>query len=218
MSYLKGNQNLGMVSSFGRGVQLHESLRSRGLQHTRLGRANVHGTSFSVGLTTYDRPLSLTDRLVQRGREMQVFGMGRERRPRWYEVLFEHMENFGGQFVLQILQMSFGQQRAGWDRQDQRSREKAYQTMIMDLANTKAGGTSRFSDPRARSFLQSKFSSESKGTQEEIIDKMTAGDPEMKAALRRLLDTPWYMDWKIMVPVVGVTGAIVMVAIVSSGR
>jgi len=184
-------------------------MRAKGVQRATFGRA-------VLGTNTYGAGTQFASRLIARGREMQAFGMGKEGEVPWYQALFTHIETMSvtmAPFVLQVLDMSFDQQKAGWARTDAREREQAYQTMIMSLVGDKTG-TSKysFSDPKTRDFLLKNFRNEPAGTQNSVIDSLTGGDPNLTASISALT-LPWYKQYSITVPIVGV-GVVGVLALV----
>ena len=175
-------------------------MRAKGIQRREMGRG-------IMGTNTYGGGVHFARRLIARGREGMAFGMGdTEGSKPWYEALFSHIETMSismAPYVMQILDMSFDQQRAGWAQTSADKREAAYQAMIKDLVGTKAGQPSQFSDPQTRAFLLQQFQRDSAGTQQSVLNNRTGGDANMTASLYSIV-TPWYKQYSVTVPIIAV--------------
>lgn len=200
------------INSYRLPIDYGRSVRATGLQRAAFPTRAAFGV---IGTNSYGGGTQFASRMIARGRAMQEFGIGgsmgaTESRP-WWESLFGHIENMttiAAPFVVQILDASFDQQRAGWAQQSADKREAAYQTMIKDLVKTKAGGTSDFSDPQTRAFILQQFQKEPATTQNSVINSLTGGDAQQSAALVSLTATWYEKPGVIALVIAGVAGAI----------
>lgn len=179
---------LGITLWSGQGLQIGERLQARGLQQayypSRMGAPRVG----QMGLMTFGRPLQM-DRRPSIATQRRYFSMGDDRP--WYEALFEHIETMSIQLspmVLQILEMSFEQQRAGWQRMDDRQREQAYMAMISDVVGSKTGGSADFyKDPKAREWVRRQFNQLPSGEKDKILLDVSEGNEDLAAKLEMVL-------------------------------
>jgi len=186
--------NLG-TDTFGRGAQISDRLRSRGLQHAILGRSRGMGTNCRLGIYDYDRPMSVSARLIQRGKQMETFKltgrMGADRP--WYEAFFEHIETVApvaSQLVLQIYDMRYDQQRAAWNQASADQRDKAYLDMFKSMASQKTTGQGTM-NAQTQSFLLEQFRNEPSSVRQSTVTSIAGGDQNVANALLGLV-TPWY--------------------------
>lgn len=198
------------ISNYQFAMDEGKQMASRGLQRQAFPPRALLGTN------TYGGGTQFASRMIARGKSMQAFGIGRmggEGDRPWWESLFGHIENMttiAAPFVVQILDMSMDQQRAGWAQKSADEREKNYQAMIMSLAGQKTGNNQyQFSDPNARAFLLQQFRSEPASTQQSVLNSMTGGDAQMTSALQSLV-SPWYMKLEVTLPlaIAGVAGIV----------
>ena len=187
--------NLG-TDTFGRGVQIADRLRARGKQHALLGRSARMGTTCQLGLFNYERSMSLSQRLISRGKGMenfksQISGLSGDRP--WYEAFFEHIENVApvaSQLVLQIYDMRYDQQRAAWQQASTDKREAAYMDMFKSMVSQKQTGQGTI-NPQTQQFLINQFQGESSANQQQIAMQAAGGNQAVAQQILSLTK-PWY--------------------------
>jgi hypothetical protein len=151
-----------------------------------------------LGILNYRHPTQIATRrprkaIARAAYRMAGAGMGADRP--WYEALFDHIETMTvnlSPVALQILDMSFDQQRAGWAQTSANDREKLYLEMIRGMST----GQSQFKDPRTQQAVLQHFMAENSTTRSAIINQAAGGDAQIAAQIRASLRTsgPWYTN------------------------
>jgi hypothetical protein len=224
----------------GQGMQVAERMQSRGIQRAFFPAKSLSGASgikgrSSLGIVRYGLPVLQDYRpSIKAQREAYPAGpfssgsvagskrgigslrMGSDRP--WYEALFSHIENMtvtAGPMVMQILDMSFDQARAGWQHTAQKDREQAYLAMIGDMASQRTGtGTLNYRDPQMRNFTYEQFMRESSATRNQVLNQASGGDPALRQQLNMMMSGsfsgfisahPFLVGGVLVVTAIGVT-------------
>ena len=210
--------NLGVDSSYGRVLQLDSRMRARGLQHAVLGRSELYGTSASVGAegNTYVNPMSLSKRLISRGKERVYFGIGNDDKP-WYESFFAHVERvapLATSFVINIMTLRGAQRSEHFRQANAQEREMAYFGMFQSMVGQQSGQGGKM-DQQTQQFLFQQLQNEPAGTRNQIYNNAAGGDPNLANALRNMMEKkPWYEKPVVWAGILGTVfiGGVVYVA------